>query len=644
MSKFFNRRLKVSGQDNKRQGVTGLSRAEDVLREAESAWSSLSRVRRKTRRSVMYSYEDQWGDIVKDPSDGEYKTEASYILKQGKVPLKNNMIRPILKNIDGQFRQNQTRPVCVVRDQRESKLGEMMSVAIEYGHQINEAMELDASALNTLMVSGICAQRVEYGFNAAKQNRDVWVYDCSPYRVFFNTNVEDCRGWDINLVGEIYDMPLKDVIANFATSQPRKEKLVSIYGDRESTYHETEGMQGRQNRDMDFFTPSRPDLCRVILVWKKESRECYFCNDNLTGQWWYSPFQDKQAIDQINSDRMREALDNGLQPEDVLLVEYEWSVEQYWYYRYLSPYGDVLQEGRSPYWHKEHNYVIHLYPLVHGKIFNFIEDFIDQQRSINRTMTMIDFIRSSSAKGLLIVDEDAFKGMRKEDIVDEYVRYNGVLFVRLKQGQNIDNIIKQHNGAASVAGDYELLNLQLKLINDISGVNSAMQGKAPASGTPSSLYAQQVQNSSLNIKGLLDSFRNFQRNRDNKMMKTIQQYYTSARYIDLAGSDYSQEAKWYNPDKVQNADIDVSISEGTNTPVYQMVINDFLMELYRGQAINVKQLLENSTLPFASRILESIKRDEAEMLEAQAQGCMPNLNGVPQDAVGQIPGKMNGVA
>ena len=41
---------------------------------------------------------------------------------------------------------------------------------------------------------------------------------------------------------------------------------------------------------------------------------------------------------------------------------------------------------------------------------------------------MIDFIRSSTAKGLLIVDEDAFQGMSREQIVDEYVRYNGVLF------------------------------------------------------------------------------------------------------------------------------------------------------------------------------------------------------------------------
>ena len=65
----------------------------------------------------------------------------------------------------------------------------------------------------------------------------------------------------------------------------------------------------------------------------------------------------------------------------------------------------------------------------------------------------------------------------------------------LFRSHNLSNVVQQYNGQAAVAGDYELLNLQLKLINDISGVNSAMQGKQPSAGTAASLYAQQVQNS-----------------------------------------------------------------------------------------------------------------------------------------------------
>lgn len=632
---FFNRRLKPGNRKVSR-GAQQLSKALDVLREAENAWWGLNEVRKKATRSQMYGFEDQWGDYVRDPNDRKLKTEGAYIMSQGKVPLKNNVIRPILKNIDGQFRNNQTKPVCVVRDQKESKIGEMMSVAIEYCHQINETTEVDASSLTNLMLSGICAQRVEYGFNSAKQNLDVWTYPTNTHRIFFNTDIEDPRTWDVRIIGEIFDMPITDIIAAFSKDKFTRDRIYQIYGDKDgTTYVDSSGMQGEQNKNMDFYTASRPDLCRVILAWKKESRDALFCQDFLSGEWWYAPLSDKHSIDMANAKRIEEALINGMEIEDVLQIEYEYSVEQYWYYRYMSPWGDVLQEGRSPYWHKEHNYVLNIYPLVNGKVFNFIDDFIDQQRYINRTLTMIDFIRSSSAKGLLIVDEDAFKGMSREQIVDEYVRYNGVLFVRLKQGQNIQNIVHQYNGSATVAGDYELLNLQLKLINDISGVNSAMQGQSPASNTPSSLYAQQVQNSSLNIKGLLDSFRNFQKKRDNKVMKTIQQYYNSARYVDLAGSDYSAESKWYDPQKVQDSEIDVYITEGSNTPVYQMVMNDFLMELFKNQAISVKQLLENSSLPFASRILESIKRDEAEIQQAQAEGRMPQLQGIPQEVMQQ---------
>lgn len=631
--KFYNRRLKPGVERGGRtRSAISLTKATDVLKEAENAWWGLSEVRKKAARSQMYGFEDQWGDLVIDPASGKKVTESAYIRSQGKVPLKNNVIRPILKNIDGQFRNNQTKPVCVVRDKRESKIGEMMSIAIEYCHQINETTEMDAASLTNLMLSGLCAQRVEYGMNPAKQNLDVWVYPTNTYRLFFNTDIEDPRTWDLRIIGEMYDMTLSDIVAAFARDKTTCDDIYRIYGDHNgATWADSFGLQGDQNKNMDFYMPSRPDLCRVILVWKKESREALFCRDLLSGEWWYSNLSDRKSIDVLNKQRMEEALANGMDPEDVLLVEYTYSIEQYWYYRYMTPFGDVLQEGRSPYWHKEHNYILNIYPFVNGKVFNFVDDFIDQQKYINRTLTMIDFIRSSTAKGLLIVDEDAFQGMSREQIVDEYVRYNGVLFVRLKQGQNIQNIVHQYNGSAAVAGDYELLNLQLKLINDISGVNSAMQGQ-----TPSSLYAQQVQNSSMNVKGLLDSFRNFQKKRDNKVMKTIQQFYTSARYIDLAGSDYSKESKWYDPEKVQDSEIDVYITEGSNTPVYQMVMNDFLMELYKNQAINVKQLLENSSLPFAERILESIKRDEAEMLQAQEEGRMAQLQGIPSEVIGQI--------
>lgn len=340
--------------------------------------------------------------------------------------------------------------------------------------------------------------------------------------------------------------------------------------------------------------------------------------------------ESRKELDAENERRRKEGDASGKSEDELLLVDYTYATERYWYYRFMTPYGDVLQEGRSPYWHGEHNYVLHLYPMVQGKLGNFVEQFIDQQRAINRTATLIDFIRGTSSKGVLVVDDDAFESMSREEVIDEYVRYNGVLFVKLKPGQSIDGVVRQYNSGAAIAGDFELLNLQIRLINEISGVNSAMQGQAPKAGTPASLYAQQVQNSSLNLKGLFDSFKMFRRRRDSKVMKTVQQYYTESRYIDIAGTEYSEEAKWYDPSKVQDSEIDLTISDGYNTPAYQLLANDFLMELFRANVVDAKTMLENSSYPFATKILEAIKRNE----QQAAQGAP--MEGIPPELLAQL--------
>lgn len=635
-NRFLDKRVKPSGKLHASQiDEAAKGAAVDFLHECASCWNALEEARRKLRRSLMYSYGDQWGDYVTDPDTLARITEGELIKKNGKVPLKNNMIAPILSNIDGQLRQNIMRPVCVARDQSESRIGEMMSVAVEYVHDINEMEELDADSMRMLLNGGMTAQRIEYGVNPSNGRRDVWVYGVNPSRIFFNSNLEDVRMWDVTCIGELFDLPIDDVLAHFGRTPEAKRRIVEIYGNSPSLQSGgNRAMQGDESRNLSFFTPSRNGLCRVILGWKLESRDSYLWNDEKRGTWGYLPYNEesRQQLEAENEKRRKEREETA-DDDGTLLIDYSFATERYWYYRYMTPNGDVLQEGRSPYWHGEHNYVLHLYPLVQGKLGNFVEQFIDQQRAINRTATLIDFIRGTSSKGVLVVDDDAFESMSREEIVDEYVRYNGVLFVKLKPGQSIDGVVRQYNSGAAIAGDFELLSLQLRLINEISGVNSAMQGQAPKAGTPAMLYAQQVQNSSLNLKGLLDSFRTYRRRRDTKLMKTIQQYYTDERYIEMAGSNYSEEAKWYNPHKVQDCELDITISEGYNTPAYQMLANDFLMELFRANAVDVKTMLENSSYPFASKILEAIKRNEEQTMQG---GAMP---GIPPELLQQLQGQ-----
>lgn len=590
----------------------------EALEQFANDWHSLEGMRRKMRRSEMYAWGDQWGDLVRDPDTGQMITEGELIKKNGKVPLKNNMIAPIWNNIEGQCRTAMVKPVCVVRDQREAKLGEMMSIAVEYVHDINEAGELDVATLKSNATAGVMAQRVEYGMNPRNGKQDVWLYPVDPKRLFFDTSVEDPRMWDMTRVGELYDMTLEDVIATFGKFVPEQE-LRSIYGEG-GNYLDSNALDGDKLNNLNFYTPAQPNMCRVILGWRLESRPAIYYHDWENGTYGYVKRSEKYILDEENERRMDYYTSQGVAEEDIPLIEYETNeTERVWVFRYMTPWGHCLYKGDSPYWHGEHNYVLGVYHMTSGHLYNYFEQFIDQQRSINRTATLIDFMRGASSKGVMVVDETAFESMTREEIVDEYVRWNGVLFVKPKNGVNVRDVVHQINGGASTAGDYELLNLQLKLINEISGVNSAMQGQAPNSGTPSSLYAQQVQNSSLNLKGLFGSLTAFRRRRDTKVMQTIQQYYNEPKYLDLAGRDYSEEAKWYNPDKVKNALIDLTVTEGNNSPAYQVLLNDFLYNLFSGGAIDLATMLENTSYPFATKLLEAVKRKEQQAQEAMAQ-------------------------
>ena len=590
----------------------------EALQEFANDWHSLEEMRRKMRRSEMYAWGDQWGDLVRDPDTGQMITEGELIKKNGKVPLKNNMIAPIWNNIEGQCRTAQVKPVCVVRDQREAKLGEMVSIAVEYVHDINETGELDVATLKSNATAGVMAQRVEYGVNPRNGKQDVWLYPVDPKRLFFDTSVEDPRMRDMTRVGELYDMTIEDVIATFGKFVPEQE-LRSIYGEG-GNYLDSNALNGDKLNNLNFYTPAQPNMCRVILGWRRENRAAIYYHDWENGTYGYVKRSEKHILDEENERRMDYYTSQGVAEEDIPLIEYETNeTERVWVFRYMTPWGHCLYKGDSPYWHGEHNYVLGVYHMTSGHLYNYFEQFIDQQRSINRTATLIDFMRGASSKGVMVVDETAFESMTREEIVDEYVRWNGVLFVKPKNGVNVRDVVHQINGGASTAGDYELLNLQLRLINEISGVNSAMQGQAPHSGTPSSLYAQQVQNSSLNLKGLFGSLTAFRRRRDTKVMQTIQQYYNEPKYLDLAGRDYSEEAKWYNPDKVKNALIDLTVTEGNNSPAYQVLQNDFLYNLFSGGAIDLATMLENTSYPFATKLLEAVKRKEQQAQEAMAQ-------------------------
>lgn len=614
----------------------GERRAFDLLMLAQHYWSNMGQYRKDRERNKRYTYGDQWKDMIE--VDGCTMTEEEYIGKQGNAPLKNNLIRRLVRNVLGVYRSQSKEPTCSARDRDEQKLGETMTTVLQCNMQLNRMNEVNARTMEEFLIGGLVVHRKSFGYRNDKY--DCWTDYVNPNNFFIDNNMRDFRGWDVSMLGEVHDVDFQKLVSEFAESPQDYARLKDIYSythDKQyiANYGEKFGYSRLEN--YDFLFTADPTRCRVIEIWRKESKPRYRCHDYNTGDIFKIDIEDyKELVEDVNNSRIERGLNAGMSEDDIPLIEATWFIDSYWYFYYLTPFGDILKEGETPYAHKSHPYVFKAYPFIDGEIHSFVADVIDQQRYTNRLITLYDFIMRASAKGALLFPEGSLPdGMSMEDVAEEWSKFDGIIMYKPKAGVPVPQQI--HANSTNI-GISELLNLQLKFFEDISGVNGALQGKPGYSGMSASLYHQQAQNSATSLLDILDTFSMFVIDSAYKDVKNIQQCYDDKRVMNIAGKNAVVE---YDPEKIKDAEFDFSIVESQSTPVFRALQNDLLMQLWQAQAISIEQLLEQGDFPFADSLLQSIKAQKEQMEQGQMpEGMSPELmaqvqQGADMNAVAQ---------
>lgn len=614
----------------------GNKRAFNLLFEAMNHYNNMSRFRKERERTKRYVYGNQWGDIIYDPDDKTYKTEEQYIRDQGNEPLANNLMRRLVRAVIGTYRSQNKEPICVARDRDEQKLGETMTTVLQYNMQLNKMSEMNARTFEDYLIGGFVVHRKWFGWRNGRY--DNWTDIVDVNKVFLDSNVRDVRGWDVSFIGEIHDIDLYQLLGRFAHSQYDYQRLTEIYStakcynrDYVSGFCNEFGYNKPEN--IDFLIPSDLSRCRVIEIWKKESKPRYRCRDFQTGDIFKVDVEDyDELVVNVNKRRLEQGKQQGLSVEEIPLIQSDWFIDNYWYYYYLSPFGDILEEGETPYKHKSHPYVFKAYPFIDGEIHGFAGDIIDQQRYTNRLISMYDMIMRSSAKGVLVVPEECISDrMDLREIAEEWHRANGVIVIKTKD--NPSGVLPQQIASnATNIGIYELLNLQLKFFEDISGVNGALQGKPGYSTTSGAKYAQETQNANTSLLDILESFSSFVVDGAYKDVSNIKQYYDTKRVFNIAGK--SAKMTEYDPDKMRDVEFDLSIVESTATPAYRTISNEFLMTIWQSGQITLEQMLQHIDLPFADELLQSIKSQGEDIRNGKLpQGISPEImNQVQQKA------------
>lgn len=415
-----------------------------LLKSACKAWSAAADFRARRLRYKKYTYGKQWSDAV--PYQGHYVEEWQLIEANGKKPLTNNLIRQIVKTVIGRFRAMA----------EENGLYEGGDVFIAD----NALPELDSRLLEEFLISGCAVQRV--GRDSRFFKSGTVIENVNP-RSFFVNGYHDPLGRDIELIGMLHDMSFAEVAGRFGRGDRRTiRQLKAIYNAPTGERVFSAGrILGDDEGSPDFFFA--PDgKCRVIEVWTLD----------------YRPAPAGKTV--------------ALRPDDFV-----------WRCRWLAPDGTLLAEHGPARTGGRHPFVVKLYPLTDGEIHSFVEDIIDQQRYVNRMIVMMDHILASTAKGVLLFPvEQLPKDSDWASVAEAWARCDGVIPITGAGPQMPTQVVT--TGAGN--GAYQLLSLEMDLMEKISGVSEALAGRQVSPATGVSLYESQIRNATIALADLLETF------------------------------------------------------------------------------------------------------------------------------------------
>ncbi len=627
----YNKRYSTSAQTAQaKQTETAIKEFEqesNLLMSAYNCWLSLSDLRKQIMRNERFIYGDQHSDRVYDAENKRYITERTMYQEMGFQPSQYNIIRNIIcRSIPGLWMQNRTLPVCVAQKDENQPESDVLTATLHAQFRKLKLAKLENAEIIQILASGIIARDLNYANRNGEGN--IAVDYINPFTFFVDNSMTDPRYTDCSIVGYFYDADIDLIAGKFARGNKEREKMIrSLYsGNREARIMHMAETFTDERLEMDFFTPSVENmgLGRVIKVQRKETVNCWWVHDYLHGtiKSYEADSISEQQLKKMKQDRIAEQREMGVPQEKMLLIDYWWESDQRVVFYWLTPFGDILERLVSPYWHGGFSIVFELHEFFVGKIYPFAKDLIDSQKQVNRLSNISELLTKHSSK------DNMFVPMSTLADADGY----GVEYLR-KASSKIGAIIpynidpkapsarpQRENTMAQAFTPLNVVNMWMKISENVSGVYGALQGAQPTAGTPAQMYAQQTQNSAVSLNGIFETMQTFRTDTCKMMVQLMQQFYKGKLWIY---DSKSGKRLLYDEEKVKHIDVELAISENTDTPAYRLMVNDILMQLKKFDTQNqldLRALLEAGNFPFKDQLINYLNKREQEMQEAMNSG------------------------
>lgn len=594
-----------------------------LLTRAENAWQALYDLRKRRERNINYCFIDQWSDWVYDEK-GKLVRESSRIAKRtGGVALQNNHLIKIVHSLSGLYSKQSTEPVCFARSPNCDEKADVMTNALQANWQNNMMPDILVSEMEEMLYGGMSVVMEEW--TTINGVEDAYTFVIEPSHFYFESAGIDPLHRDVELIGHFEDYSLGALAARFARSKYDYKQLEYIYAPYIARQQSIlpNGQQTDKLKD-PYWDVSDRDMCRVYHVWTKEHKRRYRCKDIMDFDQPLYRIEPEQLplVTAENEARLAQAEAAGMAREDVPLIEYTPVFDTYWHYQALAPGGLILEEYDSPYEHGSHPYTFKIYEYINGDVIPYMSPVIDQQRYINRLVTLFDIVIQASAKGITMIPKSCVPDSMSEDEFARSIRETGnFIFYDDKEGRSMNKpevVVSNTN----MTGITDMLQLQLGFIPDITSVSEALQGKTAKSGTSASRYALESQNSTTSVSALLLKFGSFEQQVAEKKMQVIHQYYREGN-ISVMRSNGMSEVTKYDPVEVQDVKFGVRILMSPENPVFRMAMNDLVSQMWQAGAVDAAQMLQMSYLPASSTVRKQLEQVMAAMQQRSQQETQP---------------------
>lgn len=457
---------------------------DNILTQARAAWQAGARLRATRLRCKRYTFGDQWSDRVAT-NDGRIIPESVLVRDTGHNPTTHNVLRRIVSSAVGHFRRREHMP-----------------------SEPSPMLEADCRTLEEFLISGCAIQRLSLQRLPGADTPRVTAEPISPARFFADSVAGAFDGSQTEMLGCLHDLTLQRLIlrhAHGSAQRARRLKRLFEAQARQSEATAEEAALGCSVNDrLEFLRPvggGGRTCCRVIEVWTCESRRQLRVYDHADGTSSLRPPRDEERLAGENTRR------RNADPKARLL---DWHLEMTpeWHCRYYMATGELIDSYTAP----RHPFALCFYPLIDGEIHSFVDDLIDEQRHINRLLTLHDRILSTAAKGVLLYPENQLSRiMTLDEAADNWAAPDGIVLYRAQPGMPGPQQVVSSPGQLGLES---ILGVHLGMMQEMSGVSGAMRGKDAASGTSASLYQSQQEGSATALADLTGAFDAFRLRRD----------------------------------------------------------------------------------------------------------------------------------